>query len=113
MDPKRRALLAAGAAVAATTAVPRVFAQQSGSRGTGKFSVERTQGPNSLGGPTDSFVPPRASACLDSVRRREGILRRNERRRPKPVMSVAAPGTVLPPGSPGARSSSPHTRRFH
>jgi pimeloyl-ACP methyl ester carboxylesterase len=37
MDPKRRALLAAGAAVAATTAVPRVFAQQSGSRGAGKF----------------------------------------------------------------------------
>jgi len=37
MDPKRRALLAAGAAVAATTAVPRVFAQQSAARGTGKF----------------------------------------------------------------------------
>jgi pimeloyl-ACP methyl ester carboxylesterase len=37
MDPKRRALLAAGAAVAATTAVPRVFAVQPGSRGTGKF----------------------------------------------------------------------------
>src|SRR5262249_41023948 len=37
MDPKRRALLAAGAAVAATTAMPRVFAQQPGSRGTGKF----------------------------------------------------------------------------
>jgi pimeloyl-ACP methyl ester carboxylesterase len=37
MDPKRRALLAAGAAVAATTAVPRVFAQQPASGGTGKF----------------------------------------------------------------------------
>ena len=37
MDPKRRALLAAGAAVAATTAVPRVFAQQPAVRGTGKF----------------------------------------------------------------------------
>jgi len=37
MDPKRRALLAAGAAVAATKAVPRVLAMQSGSRGTGKF----------------------------------------------------------------------------
>jgi pimeloyl-ACP methyl ester carboxylesterase len=36
MDPKRRALLAAGAAVAATTAVPRVFAAQAGS-GRGKF----------------------------------------------------------------------------
>jgi len=35
MDPKRRALLAAGAAVAATTAVPRVFAAQRG--GNGKF----------------------------------------------------------------------------
>ena len=37
MDPKRRALLAAGAAVAATSAVPRVFARQDGGRGTGKF----------------------------------------------------------------------------
>jgi len=37
MDPKRRALLAAGAAVAASTAVPRVFAQQPASRSTGKF----------------------------------------------------------------------------
>ena len=37
MDPKRRALLAAGAAVAATTAVPRVFARQAASRGTGTF----------------------------------------------------------------------------
>src|SRR5262245_24486298 len=37
MDPKRRALLAAGAAVAATTAVPRVFAMQPANRGTGKF----------------------------------------------------------------------------
>jgi pimeloyl-ACP methyl ester carboxylesterase len=37
MDPKRRALLAAGAAVAATTAVPRVFAVQSGAAGPGKF----------------------------------------------------------------------------
>src|SRR2546425_12065054 len=37
MDLKRRALLAAGAAVAATTAVPRVLGQQTGSRGKGKF----------------------------------------------------------------------------
>jgi pimeloyl-ACP methyl ester carboxylesterase len=37
MDPKRRALLAAGAAVAATTAVPRVFAVQGGAAGPGKF----------------------------------------------------------------------------
>ena len=37
MDRKRRALLAAGAAVAATKAVPSVFAQQPASRGTGKF----------------------------------------------------------------------------
>jgi pimeloyl-ACP methyl ester carboxylesterase len=36
MDAKRRALLAAGAAVAATTAIPRVFGQQSSGR-TGKF----------------------------------------------------------------------------
>src|SRR5437660_844147 len=37
MDLKRRALLAAGAAMAATTAVPRVFGQQPGSRGKGAF----------------------------------------------------------------------------
>jgi pimeloyl-ACP methyl ester carboxylesterase len=37
MDPKRRALLAAGAAVVASTAVPRVFAAQAGSKGGGKF----------------------------------------------------------------------------
>jgi len=37
MDPKRRALLAAGAAVAARAAVPRAFTQQSDRRGTGKF----------------------------------------------------------------------------
>ena len=37
MDLKRRALLAAGAAMAATTAVPRVFGQQPGSRGKGEF----------------------------------------------------------------------------
>ena len=37
MDPKRRALLAAGAAVAASTAVPSVFAQQPASKGAGKF----------------------------------------------------------------------------
>jgi len=37
MDLKRRALLKAGAAVAATTAVPRVFGQQPGSGGKGKF----------------------------------------------------------------------------
>ena len=37
MDMKRRALLAAGAAMAATTAVPRVFGQQPGSRTNGKF----------------------------------------------------------------------------
>src|SRR5262245_56962566 len=37
MDRKRRALLAAGAAVAATAAVPRVLAQQPGSRRTGTF----------------------------------------------------------------------------
>src|SRR5215813_6116556 len=37
MDLKRRTLLAAGAAAAASTAVPRVFAQQPASRGTGKF----------------------------------------------------------------------------
>ena len=37
MDLKRRTLLAAGAAAAASTAVPRVFAQQPASKGTGKF----------------------------------------------------------------------------
>src|SRR3954463_14795004 len=37
MDLKRRALLAAGAAAAATTAVPRLFAVQPGTKGTGKF----------------------------------------------------------------------------
>src|SRR5215510_10576378 len=37
MDLKRRTLLAAGTAAAASTAVPRVFAQQAVSRGTGKF----------------------------------------------------------------------------
>ena len=33
----RRTMLKAGAAAAATAAVPRVFAQQSGKRGTGNF----------------------------------------------------------------------------
>jgi pimeloyl-ACP methyl ester carboxylesterase len=37
MGLTRRAILAAGAATAATAAVPRVFAQQSGAGGTGKF----------------------------------------------------------------------------
>ena len=37
MDPKRRALLAAGAAAAATAAMPRVLAQQPSRSGTGKF----------------------------------------------------------------------------
>ena len=37
MDPKRRTLLAAGAAAAVTTAMPRVLAQQTGSRTSGKF----------------------------------------------------------------------------
>src|SRR5262245_10904432 len=37
MGMDRRTILAAGAAAAATAAVPRVFAQQSGKRGTGKF----------------------------------------------------------------------------
>src|SRR5207244_12466821 len=37
MDWTRRNMLAAGAAAAATAAVPSVFAQQSGKRGTGKF----------------------------------------------------------------------------
>src|SRR5438034_11286411 len=37
MGLTRRTILAAGAAAAATTAMPRIFAQQSGKRGTGKF----------------------------------------------------------------------------
>jgi len=37
MDRIRRTILAAGAAAAATAAVPHVFAQQSSKRGTGKF----------------------------------------------------------------------------
>ena len=37
MSLTRRTILAAGAAAAATTAVPRIFAQQSGKGGTGKF----------------------------------------------------------------------------
>src|SRR3989442_14179162 len=37
MDWTRRTILAAGAAAAATAAVPRVFGQQPGNRGTGKF----------------------------------------------------------------------------
>src|ERR1043166_4646110 len=37
MDWTRRTILAAGAAAAATAAVPGVFAQQSGKRATGKF----------------------------------------------------------------------------
>jgi hypothetical protein len=37
MGSTRRTILAAGAAAAATAAVPRVFAQQSGKAGTGKF----------------------------------------------------------------------------
>lgn len=37
MGSTRRTILAAGAAVAAGTAVPRVFAQQPGKTGTGKF----------------------------------------------------------------------------
>src|SRR5213594_1145857 len=37
MDWTRRTILAAGAAAAATAAVPRVFAQQSGKGGTAKF----------------------------------------------------------------------------
>ena len=42
MALSRRKVLAAGAAAAATAAVPRVLAQQSGPRGTGKF-YERGQ----------------------------------------------------------------------
>ena len=37
MGSTRRNILAAGAAAAATAAVPRVFAQQTGAQGTGKF----------------------------------------------------------------------------
>src|SRR5438046_2418189 len=37
MDWTRRNILAAGAAAAATAAVPSVFAQEPGKRGTGKF----------------------------------------------------------------------------
>ncbi|MGH9422224.1 MAG: alpha/beta fold hydrolase, partial [Thermoanaerobaculia bacterium] len=37
MDVTRRTLLAAGAAIAATTAVPRAFARQPVSKGTGQF----------------------------------------------------------------------------
>ena len=37
MGSTRRTILAAGAAAAATAAVPRVFAQQAGKAGTGKF----------------------------------------------------------------------------
>jgi hypothetical protein len=37
MGSTRRSILAAGAAAAATTALPRVFGQQSGTAGTGKF----------------------------------------------------------------------------
>jgi pimeloyl-ACP methyl ester carboxylesterase len=37
MGSTRRTILAAGAAAAATAAVPRVFAQQTGAHGTGKF----------------------------------------------------------------------------
>jgi hypothetical protein len=37
MGSTRRTVLAAGAVAAATAAVARAFAQQSGERGTGKF----------------------------------------------------------------------------
>jgi pimeloyl-ACP methyl ester carboxylesterase len=37
MGSTRRSILAAGAVAAATSAVPRVFAQQTGAQGTGKF----------------------------------------------------------------------------
>src|SRR5262249_24070190 len=37
MSWTRRNILAAGAAAAATAVVPRVFAQQTGNKGTGKF----------------------------------------------------------------------------
>ena len=36
-DPTRRNILKAGAAAAAMAAMPRVFAQQAGKEGTGKF----------------------------------------------------------------------------
>src|SRR6202142_3645801 len=36
-DPTRRNILTAGAAAAAMTAIPRVFAQQASKEGTGKF----------------------------------------------------------------------------
>ena len=36
-DPTRRNILKAGAAAAAMAAIPRVFAEQAGSGGTGKF----------------------------------------------------------------------------
>jgi hypothetical protein len=37
MGTTRRTILAAGAAAAATAALPRVFARQAGNGGTGKF----------------------------------------------------------------------------
>src|ERR1700683_2988555 len=37
MGSTQRTILAAGAAAAATAAVPRIFAQQTGKAGTGKF----------------------------------------------------------------------------
>jgi pimeloyl-ACP methyl ester carboxylesterase len=40
MGSTRRTILAAGAAAAATAAVPRVFSQQTGTQGTGKFYVK-------------------------------------------------------------------------
>ncbi len=40
-DPTRRNILAAGAAAAAMTAMPRVFAQQTGKGGTGKASTKK------------------------------------------------------------------------
>jgi hypothetical protein len=40
MDWNRRTILKAGAAAAATAAVPRVFAQQAGQRGTGSSTRE-------------------------------------------------------------------------
>src|SRR6185369_11013722 len=42
MGSTRRTLLAAGAAAAATAALPRVFAQQTGKGGTGKFYEKGT-----------------------------------------------------------------------
>ena len=41
MGSTRRTLLAAGAAAAATAALPRVFAQQAGKAGAGKFYEKR------------------------------------------------------------------------